>query len=436
MQQLPTITEEYLHLFREGPLTMYIYDDAAETFLAVNNTALCQYGYSHEEFLTLRLSDIQPVEEQDTLIQQPEFVPGMYTSSGRLRHRRKNGEIFYVQSYSHQTIFEQRTAILFLAIDVDQTEKALEIENILDSITDAFYTINHRWQFTHVNKAYEKLLGRKREDMIGGNIWELFPYGREFSYYDRYHQVVKDQVSVHFEEYIPINNSWVSVNAYPTTEGLAVYMVDISEQRQLRETIYTNEQNLRAIINNTTDLIWLVNTDFKIISANRAFRDRMAGITGRAKDKLADADYPADLLVIWNAYYRQAMEGNSFKIIWTDTKDGNPIYEEVSFNPVFDQQDKVSAISCFSRDITEARIDQERILRQNQQLRKIAWIQSHEVRSPLANIMGLVQLLTATDMPGEEFLNMLSMLKTSADQLNQVIFDIMTHADNHDDVAD
>ncbi|AMP98752.1 hypothetical protein AY601_1843 [Pedobacter cryoconitis] len=180
----------------------------------------------------------------------------------------------------------------------------------------------------------------------------------------------------------------------------------------------------------------MVNTDFKIISANRAFRDRMAGITGRAKDKLADADYPADLLAIWNAYYRQAMEGNSFKIIWTDTKDGNPVYEEVSFNPVFDQQDNVSAISCFSRDITEARIDRERILRQNQQLKKIAWIQSHGVRSHLANIMGLVQLLTATDMPGEEFLNMLSMLKTSADQLNQVIFDIMTQADNHDDIAD
>ncbi|WP_041779332.1 histidine kinase dimerization/phospho-acceptor domain-containing protein [Belliella baltica] len=45
------------------------------------------------------------------------------------------------------------------------------------------------------------------------------------------------------------------------------------------------------------------------------------------------------------------------------------------------------------KDITESKKNQEEIEIQYNKLKKIAWVQSHEVRRPLANLMGLVQVL-------------------------------------------
>jgi|SRR3569833_1991652 len=92
----------------------------------------------------------------------------------------------------------------------------------------------------------------------------------ERSFYTQYQHAVKEQMSVHFEEYNPSRDMWVTVNAYPTANGLAIYFWDITEEKHIREQIYRDDQNLRAIINNTSDLIWSVDKAFRIITGNDA----------------------------------------------------------------------------------------------------------------------------------------------------------------------
>lgn len=48
---------------------MYIYDDQTFCFLAVNDAAVEQYGYTKEEFLQLKLTDIRPPEEIPALLE-------------------------------------------------------------------------------------------------------------------------------------------------------------------------------------------------------------------------------------------------------------------------------------------------------------------------------------------------------------------------------
>jgi hypothetical protein len=85
----------------------------------------------------------------------------------------------------------------------------------------------------------------------------------------------------------------------------------------------------------------------------------MAGMMSKSTHSPNDADYPAELIAAWQVHYRRALEGHPFKIIWTDSMEGNATYEKVSYNPVYDQHELVSAISCFFRDITDARTDRE-----------------------------------------------------------------------------
>jgi signal transduction histidine kinase len=66
---------------------------------------------------------------------------------------------------------------------------------------------------------------------------------------------------------------------------------------------------------------------------------------------------------------------------------------------------------------------------QTRLLEKIAWIQSHKVRRPLANIMGLISLMEKSQSNSE----LLPMLSKSAEELNDVIQSIVTLASRHKD---
>ncbi len=77
-----------------------------------------------------------------------------------------------------------------------------------------------------------------------------------------------------------------------------------------------------------------------------------------------------------------------------------------------------------NHDITDQQRIQDKIQDQNDRLRKIAWMQSHEIRKPVANIIGLLNLcdMAKMDMQQNE---LLAYLKTSALELDQIIKDII-----------
>ena len=66
------------------------------------------------------------------------------------------------------------------------------------------------------------------------------------------------------------------------------------------------------------------------------------------------------------------------------------------------------------------------ILKQNEAMQKIAWQQSHEVRRPLANILGLVDVLERNKFKTEQEKKMtLKYLKQSSNELDEIIHEIV-----------
>ncbi|MBD1878258.1 PAS domain S-box protein [Coleofasciculus sp. FACHB-T130] len=131
---------------------------------------------------------------------------------------------------------------IFDISDRKQTEEALHSSNrrvfkVLESITDAFYALNHQWQFTYINKQAELLLQRTRSELLGTNIWDRFPAAIGSNFYNQYHQSAAEQVSITFEEFYPALDIWVEVRAYPSEEGLSVYFHDITERKAAEKAL-------------------------------------------------------------------------------------------------------------------------------------------------------------------------------------------------------
>ena len=125
---------KYEHLFNFSPIPQWVYDFETLAFLQVNEAAILHYGYSREEFLTMTIKDIRPLEDIILLdeIMTSKVKTGKYNHS-TVKHQKKNGDVIMVAVEGNAVAFEGKNARLVLAID--HTEKIIaeqEMQSLLN----------------------------------------------------------------------------------------------------------------------------------------------------------------------------------------------------------------------------------------------------------------------------------------------------------------
>ncbi|MGB3201036.1 MAG: PAS domain S-box protein [Nodosilinea sp.] len=136
------------------------------------------------------------------------------------------------------------------AIDIhEQKQLAHEARQIadrfnttLESITDAFFTLDHDWRFTFLNHQVERLLHRQRADLLGNCLWDEFPEAVGTVVEQQYKQAVNEGQAVEFRAFHPSLNRWFETRAYPSSEGLAVYFQDVTDRIALEEQLQQSQR--------------------------------------------------------------------------------------------------------------------------------------------------------------------------------------------------
>jgi PAS domain S-box-containing protein len=102
--------------FARNSYPMWVFDRETLAFLDVNAAAVQQYGYSRQEFLTMKILDIRPPEDVPELLRKagPQRPQGQSTGA-RWRHRSRRGAVFSVAITSWELTFRGRHAELVLA---------------------------------------------------------------------------------------------------------------------------------------------------------------------------------------------------------------------------------------------------------------------------------------------------------------------------------
>ena len=113
-------------------------------------------------------------------------------------------------------------------------DTGLKLSNILESITDVFYTLDNQWRFIFVNDEAEKYWLKEREELIGQIIWEVFPESRS-KLHPFFEKALNMKEASHFEIKACHSNASYEVHVYPSEEGLSVYYHDISERRMFEK---------------------------------------------------------------------------------------------------------------------------------------------------------------------------------------------------------
>ncbi|MGH2567011.1 MAG: PAS domain S-box protein, partial [Bacteroidota bacterium] len=147
-----------------------------------------------------------------------------------------------------------------------------QFTSILDSLTDASFSLNDKWQFTYLSPKADFFLAKlrkKRAKLLGKNIWEEFPDTTKLPAYKLYQKAFKEQSPVHFEEYYLPLDSWFETHVFPSPNGLDVYLHDITLRKKAEAALREGEERYRLLVQYSPDAV-LVHSAGKIVFVNNA----------------------------------------------------------------------------------------------------------------------------------------------------------------------
>jgi two-component system cell cycle sensor histidine kinase/response regulator CckA len=121
-------------------------------------------------------------------------------------------------------------------------ESARTLTSILENTTDGFFAVDCEWKFTYLNSEAERLLSRKRDDLIGKELWKEFPELNSSPFELNYRRVLKERIPAEFEACDGAGKVWFEVHAYPSGDGVSVFFRDTTERKRNEEERLTTSK--------------------------------------------------------------------------------------------------------------------------------------------------------------------------------------------------
>ena len=146
LEALTASEERYRLLFDKNPHPIWVFDSQTLEFLAVNESAVRQYGYSREEFMELTIKDIRPPEQLPDLLRSLHRTRHLEEAFYTGKHKKKDGTIIDVEATAQSILYGDRRARIAIVTDVTEKKRAQE-QLLHDAFHDALTGLPNRTLF-------------------------------------------------------------------------------------------------------------------------------------------------------------------------------------------------------------------------------------------------------------------------------------------------
>jgi len=255
---------------------------------------------------------------------------------------------------------------------------------------------------------------------------------------------LKDVIAGHVKEFTieysansPAGKIWFQLIAAPLadgTKGAVVLHINITDRKKAEQQLLQSEANLRSVFENTDLCIAFYDTDFNIVSFNNNAYDFVRDYLHQKlkAGKNAVKYFPKNRRASVRNFFNKASNNEPvFYETFYDLGHGNIVWFDVNWVGVKNEKGENIGVILTYKNITKSKnadIEREKItadlIQRNKDLEQFTYIISHNLRAPVANIIGLSNLLQGADNETKQRADVLNALSTSANNLDEVILDL------------
>ncbi|AIZ63641.1 hypothetical protein PK28_07975 [Hymenobacter sp. DG25B] len=328
-------------------------------------------------------------------------------------------------------------------------EREHQLSVIFDTMADITFVLDvepqGRYRFTFANKAFQKTTGLTPEKVVGSYVQDIIPEPSLSLVLEKYQQAVTTRQRV----------SWLETSDYPTGQvtgevsvtpvldesGTCAQLVgivhDLTEQKKVEAALLLSNERFQYVLRATSDAIydWDIATDsiywgegletlfgyrleqnpthFNLWSVS-VHPDDVEAVLGGLMREVNETTH-----TLWQGQYRFRKANGTWAVVF----DRGYIVRDADGRPL--------RMIGSMQDVTERREAEERqhlmadkLFKQNADLQQFAYIVSHNLRAPLANAMGYVDLLTRVEKESEVFEESMKNLQASVQQLDEILTDV------------
>jgi PAS domain S-box-containing protein len=338
------------------------------------------------------------------------------------------------------------------------------LQGVLESTKESVYAVDTNFNYITFNQNHKRVMKALYgvDISVGSNKIHFLKGSNDFRWVKAELEKAltgKHFASEHFIDY-PKFKGYIQTTFNPIydrngkVKGVAVFVNDVTQRKEYEEIISSMNANLSAVIESTSDRIFSLDRNFRYMSFNSAHAKRVRKVFSKSikiGDNFLDKITP-ELAQGMRMHFDRALNGEQI-IVESALELESTV--EVTYNPIYNAERKVSGVALFVRDITDRkRIEtelkrlNEELVHQNTQLAireeelkftleelsernfeldQLMYKTSHDLRSPLSSIMGLVNL-ARLDRTGTHQEDYLTKIEDRIKKLDEFIRSMLDYA--------
>ncbi len=191
-------------------------------------------------------------------------------------------------------------------------------ESIVENVDDHLVVYDREWRYLYVNEGAARVLGKRREELLGQCIWELFPEAVGNQYYRELHQAVAEQRVIRSEHFYAPWGNWYVNQIYPSPFGVIVFSSVINYRKEVEEKIRRSEARYRALVEASSQVVWTWDAG-SLGGQYAAVQDWWEQLTGQSPNEQAGDGWlrlvhPEDRETTRSAWAEAMERGTKFEI--------------------------------------------------------------------------------------------------------------------------
>lgn len=392
-QALENSQMQYKRLFNKNPVPMWVYDQTTLRFLEVNKAAVQEYGYTHEEFLSMTLKDIRPASEVGKLMQRMQSIDKDSDAGSKgYTHKHKEGHTFKVELKSHSLPKQEGIyPRLVVALNVQEREQAMEqleksarqLHEVSSSLPGAVfqYQLNSdgTFSFPFISEGIADICSvlpaaiYNDPALLFNTIHPDDLADIHKSIQESYSNLTPWIAELRVWKPAQIKYGWIRGHSLPTCKGNGTVtwngtLIDITDQKEAQEQLTHNEANLRALLDSSPQAIYLLDAEHRIVAFNAVARNEVQRLslqelsTGQDILDIIDPDQQEQ----FHDNHTKAMQGLNIQY----EQGTGDFWHEVTFKPVFDAEGQVINVTLSVHNRTDQKKAIETIKKNETQLAK------------------------------------------------------------------